>query len=196
MKIKVALASVALLAACVATPASAQTSIHFVNNGNPLGGGGTIVHFLGNISWDSGESGGIDCSELTVQITFHTFEGEVVTLDCLEGETFGALKEVFGCEMEEEKKTPLPWTVEPVTTSKMRLLGIELIIPMKPGCLVGEDVIFEEGGGEFVDLETVEAGRIGAVTISGGLESDIGPVDVEGGLTPTVGEPMITLGKT
>lgn len=189
------MATVAVMTGVAAASASAQTSIHYLSNGSPISGAGTTVHFVGSMSWEN-EAGGIDCSDLTVEVTFHTFEGEVVTLDCLEGETTGLLQSVFGCELKEKKETPLPWGVEPVSSSVMRLTGVDFIIPVEPGCAFGERLEFFESASDFLDMHTDVNGVIGSVTMSGTLEGTTGEVEFEGELSPTTGEPTITLVET
>ena len=183
-----ALVATVTATAVFAAPAMAQETIHFLNGG-PIGGGGVTVHYTGTFDFMN-ESGGIDCKEGTAKVTFTTFTAYITAFN-MTCKTTGLLKEAFGCELQSPtapEALNLPWTIEPLSTSTAVVQGTDINMPLKPGC--GIESI--EASGNGVHITTKEAGVLEHLTLSGELESTLGPVAVEGTLTATPGEPNIT----
>jgi hypothetical protein len=190
------LALVAAAALCAA-PAVAQTQYHFLDEGNPIGEGGTgTVTFSGPFSFEN-EAGGIACGTVTANVKFNTFDAKISSFTGAECETTGLLP-AFGCELNSPSAptgTGFPWVWTPEGTSVVDFTSIFIDLPMQPGCAFGESMNLESNAANHVKLTAVTPGVFGALNLSGTLETSIGVVEVSGILSPS-SEGTITLVST
>jgi hypothetical protein len=189
--------AVLAFAAVFAAPAMAQTQYHFLDNGNPIGEAGTeTVTFTGPAAFEN-EAGGIACSTVTAKVKFTTFDADISSFTGAGCKTTGLLP-AFGCELTSATApvgTGFPWTATPESTSVADVAGVFIDNPMEPGCAFGENITAESNAANHVKLTAVTPGVIGALKLSGTLETAIGVVNVSGTVSPSK-EGTITLVST
>lgn len=184
----------ALAMAVFAGPAAANSDIHFLNADESPITTPVSVHFTGPASFEN-EAGGIACSETTAVVEFTTLGAHVREFNGLNCVTTGVLKAI-GCELTSPSapiSTGLPWGITPESLSTGAVSGVEIDNPMQAECPVGSNVLATGNG---VQINAVNEGEIGDVTLTGKLSTTIGEVDVAGALSPTPGEPTILVAET
>lgn len=188
------LPALALAAAVLATSASANSDIHFLNEDESPITTPVTVHLTGP-GWFENEWGGLACSEMTATIEFKTSNAAITQAGGLNCATTGVLKAI-GCEFTSPSapvSTGLPWGLTPESLSAASLSGLAADLPLQAGCPIGS-AIFIVGNG--VRINAVNEGEIGDVTLTGNLSTTIGEFDVDGELSPTPDEPTILLAET
>jgi hypothetical protein len=188
--IKKAILLTAAVMALLAVPAAASAA-EWTMGGAPIGGTSEIK-FTGTVQFTAGGNGGIHCT--TAHVTLSADPGNMGNITEFTGTgctTFGLLKTVFGCEVENGGMPiaqNLPWTATASARGKATITGIHILNEMNAACALGN--IEVEDGLEPVVATANNAAAIESVTLSGEVETNVGPSTVSGSLAveaPNVG---------
>jgi hypothetical protein len=151
------------------------------------------IKLTGTMAFVASSYGGIDCP--TAHVTLSADPGNMDQVNEFTGtgcETFGLLNTLFGCHVENEgmpTAARLPWTVTTIARGIARITGIEYINDMNAGCALGEEIVVADGTNPL-EITANNAGAISSVSLSGELETNVGPSSPTGTLvveSPDIG---------
>jgi hypothetical protein len=172
------LGTVVCAVAVMAAPAMAQ-AFTFNDNGNPITGE-VMETYNGEAAFENG-AGGIRCEEVHFTVVFTAHDAHVTGFLPTGCATTGLLP-TFGCELSGSPTAAnLPWTVVPLSTEAANVENVFIHNPMGPGCAFGEDIYAESNGENEVHINAA-GGNLDSVSLSGSLETPLGPVSVSGNL--------------
>jgi len=179
--------SVAALAAFV-VPASASAD-HYFHNGGAIPGGHIVETYSGTVQYTTHEPApviGVHCATSAVEVTIETESAQVISfagLGCtgVDGfsectvNTAGVPGLAIGLEA--------PWPIS-VASGSLEIENLFIFNEFEEGCQLGETsvpALFFEG---TVTATPTVAGNLGQLTLSGTLNSPVGPfLTVSGTLT-------------
>jgi hypothetical protein len=176
----------AVVMALFALPAVASAA-EWTMGGNPITET-SVITLHGTVEFNSGENGGIHCNNSDVTVSAHAFPnnelGSVTAFTGTECTTYGPLDEVFGCHVEGEMPTAenLPWAADAIAPGEAEISGIDIVNHMNSGCAVGEEIVVEDGAIPVVATAN-NNNAISSVTLSGEVDTNVGPSTVSGTLS-------------
>jgi hypothetical protein len=146
--------------------------------------GTSEIKLLGTVQFTAGLNGGVHCTTAHVTLSADPGNTAHVTEFTETGCTmFGALKTVFECEVGNGGMPiafNLPWTATAIARGKLVVTGIHILYPTNESCLLG-DIEVSDGTNPLVATAN-NAAAMESVTLSGEVETSIGPATVSGAL--------------
>jgi hypothetical protein len=167
-----------VISALLALPA-VSSAAEWQMEGSPLTGT-TTYELTGTGQLIVPELGSFHCTTLHTKISMDPGNmGKDTEYKCTEPTGPIVLEEVFGCKVESVEAQDLPWNVTASASKTIIIEGIHIRYNMNAGCLVGPEIIAEDGASP-VTLTPDNPSAIHSVTWGGELETNVGPAEAAG----------------